>query len=57
MNLLCSMNSMPDYNNCLDLSKKEVIQFGNKAVNTMSVQEFRIKNDNPEVITIYGISK
>ncbi|KAL4463454.1 hypothetical protein ABPG73_016417 [Tetrahymena malaccensis] len=57
MHLLCSINSVPDYFDCTDLSQHELIQFGNKAINKTAIQEFRLKNDNPEVVTLYGIYK
>ncbi|KAL4480816.1 hypothetical protein ABPG72_001685 [Tetrahymena utriculariae] len=57
MHLLCSINSIPDYFDCTDLSQHELIKFGNKAINKTAIQEFRLKNDNPEVVTLYGIYK
>ncbi|EAR87678.3 transmembrane protein, putative (macronuclear) [Tetrahymena thermophila SB210] len=57
MHLLCSINSIPDYFDCTELSQHELIKFGNKAINKTAIQEFRLKNDNPEVVTLYGIYK
>lgn len=37
MQLLCSINSIPDYFDCSDLSNNDKIKFGNRAKNNTAV--------------------